>query len=140
MYPRCVTKAGNLVAQEQLWRVFRPIGGRWRGIAHVPNGNLRLRDEWAHVDARRHFSIDVNALWEFAPPTLVQECICGDIMAGIKSPTDCTLFGRQCVPSLTGGRMHGQQRRNLQDLAPVRRTSRSRRLPWRCLRSMTASR
>jgi hydrogenase expression/formation protein HypD len=98
MYPRCVTKAGNLVAQEQLWRVFRPIGGRWRGIAHVPNGNLRLRDEWAHVDARRHFSIDASALWEFAPPTLVQECICGDIMAGIKSPTDCTLFGRQCVP------------------------------------------
>jgi hydrogenase expression/formation protein HypD len=98
MYPRCVTKAGNLVAQSQLWRVFRPIGGRWRGIAHVPNGNLRLRDEWAHVDARRQFRIDVNALWDFAPPALVQECICGDIMAGIKSPADCRLFGKQCVP------------------------------------------
>jgi hydrogenase expression/formation protein HypD len=98
MYPRCVTKAGNLVAQEQLWKVFRPIGGRWRGIAHVPNGNLRLRDEWAHVDARRRFAIDVHALWDFAPPALVQECICGDIMAGIKSPTDCALFGRQCAP------------------------------------------
>ena len=50
---------GNLRAQEQLWRVFRPIGGRWRGIAHVPNGNLRLRDEWAHLDARRQFDIDL---------------------------------------------------------------------------------
>jgi hydrogenase expression/formation protein HypD len=98
MYPRCVTREGNRVAQEQLWKVFRPIGGRWRGIAHVPNGNLRLRDEWAHLDARKHFSIDISRLWDFAPAALVQECICGDIMAGIKSPTDCALFGRQCVP------------------------------------------
>ena len=98
MYPRCVTRAGNLRAQEQLWNVFRPIGGRWRGIAHVPNGNLRLRDEWAHLDARKQFEIDLNALWDYAPPLLVQSCICGDIMAGIKSPTDCSLFGRECVP------------------------------------------
>ena len=56
------------------------------------------RDEWAHVDARRQFQIDVTTLWDDAPPTLVQDCICGDIMAGIKSPTDCTLFGKQCVP------------------------------------------
>jgi hydrogenase expression/formation protein HypD len=98
MFPRCVTKQGNVRAQEQLWKVFRPIGGRWRGIAHVPNGNLRLRDEWAHLDARRRFDIDLEGLWDFAPPTLVQDCICGDIMAGIKSPADCALFGRQCVP------------------------------------------
>ena len=98
MFPRCVTEEGNLRAQEQLWTVFRPIGGRWRGIAHVPNGNLRLRDEWAHLDARRQFDIDLHSLWDHAPSALVQDCICGDIMAGIKSPTDCTLFGRECVP------------------------------------------
>ena len=98
MYPRCVTKEGNLRAQEYLWRVFRPIGGRWRGIAHVPNGNLRLRDEWAHLDARRQFEIDLRSLWEFAPSALVQDCICGEIMAGIKSPHDCALFGTACVP------------------------------------------
>ena len=98
MFPRCVTREGNGRAQEQLWRVFRPIGGRWRGIAHVPNGNLRLRDEWAHLDARRCFDIDLESLWRFAPPALVHECICGDIMAGIKSPTDCRLFGHDCVP------------------------------------------
>jgi hydrogenase expression/formation protein HypD len=98
MFPRCVTRAGNLRAQEQLWRVFKPIGGNWRGIAHVPNGNLRLRDEFAHLDARRQFDIDLESLWDFAPPTLVRECICGDIMAGIKSPTDCALYGTSCVP------------------------------------------
>ena len=103
MYPRCVTREGNLRAQAQLWRVFQPVGGRWRGIAHVPNGNLRLRDEWAHVDARRRFRIDVARLWDYAPPALAQHCRCGDIMAGIAAPSDCALFGRQCVPDAPVG-------------------------------------
>jgi len=97
-FPRCVSREGNLRAQEQLWRVFRPTGGRWRGIAHVPNGNLRLRDQWAHVDARRRFDIDLASLWDYAPPALVQSCRCGDIMSGIASPNDCTLYGKQCLP------------------------------------------
>ncbi len=103
MYPRCVTREGNRRAQEQLWKVFRPVGGRWRGIAHVPNGNLRLRDDWAHVDARRRFRIDVTGLWDYAPAPLVQECLCGDIMAGIAAPADCTLFGKECVPETPVG-------------------------------------
>ncbi len=102
-FPRCVTREGNLAAQEQLWRVFRPIGGRWRGIAHVPNGNLRLRDEWAHLDARRKYTIDVTSLWDYAPPQLANQCICGDIMAGIKNPVQCKLFNRECVPETPVG-------------------------------------
>lgn len=98
MFPRCVSREGNRVAQQQLWRVFRPVGGRWRGIAHVPNGNLRFRDEWARIDARRRFRIDLPSLWDYAPPALAQYCVCGDIMAGISTPSDCRLFGKECVP------------------------------------------
>lgn len=98
MFPRCVTPQGNQVAQAQLWKVFQPIGGRWRGIAHVPNGNLRLRDEYAAWDARRRFTIDVAKLWDFAPPKLLGQCVCGEIMSGSKSPHDCPLFGKECVP------------------------------------------
>lgn len=97
-FPRCVTREGNKAAQAELWRVFRPLGGRWRGIAHVPNGNLRLRDEYAHVDARRRFNIDVKKLWDYAPPHLANQCICGDIMAGIRNPYDCKLFNKECLP------------------------------------------
>ncbi|GIW53567.1 MAG: hydrogenase formation protein HypD [Gemmatimonadales bacterium] len=103
MYPRCVTSQGNLNAQRQLWRVFRTTGGRWRGIAHVPNGNLRLRDEFAHVDARRRFKIDLRGLWNRAPAGLTQVCICGDIMAGIAAPLDCPLFGKECIPETPVG-------------------------------------
>ena len=102
-YPRCVTREGNRRAQEQLWRVFWPVGGRWRGIAHVPNGNLRLRDEFARFDARRQFDINPGQLWAHAPTGLVQRCQCGDIMAGIASPTTCDLFGRECTPDAPVG-------------------------------------
>jgi hydrogenase expression/formation protein HypD len=98
MFPRCVTREGNIPAQEQLWRVFRPTGGRWRGIAHVPNGNLRLREEFAYIDARERFTIDLPSLWDYAPPQFAGQCICGDIMAGIKNPRDCRLFNKECVP------------------------------------------
>jgi hydrogenase expression/formation protein HypD len=102
-YPRCVTREGNRRAQDLLWSVFRPTGGRWRGIAHVPNGNLRLRDEHAALDARRRFTIDMSALWEHAPPKLVSRCVCGDIMAGIAVPTDCPIYGRECTPDTPVG-------------------------------------
>jgi hydrogenase expression/formation protein HypD len=103
MYPRCVTAEGNRNAQAQLWRVFRSVGGQWRGIAHVPNGNLRLRDEFAHVDARKRHRIDVRRLWTRSPSTLTQVCICGNIMAGIALPQECPLFGKECVPETPVG-------------------------------------
>jgi hydrogenase expression/formation protein HypD len=103
MFPRCVTKEGNRRAQEELWSVFRPVGGRWRGIAHVPNGNLRLRDEWADRDARRRFTIDLSSLWDYAPSALAADCICGDIMSGIASPSGCKLFGKECTPDAPVG-------------------------------------
>ena len=97
-YPRCVTPQGNLQAQRLLWEVFETEGGNWRGIAHVPNGNLRLRKKYAWVDARQRFDIDLSGLWEEAPPRLAHECVCGNIMAGIASPYDCRLFGKECTP------------------------------------------
>ncbi len=102
-FPRCVSREGNRNAQQKLWQVFRASGGMWRGIAHVPNGNLRLRDEFAHLDARRRFTIDLRRFWSTAPAALTQQCICGDIMAGIASPTDCPLFGKGCVPDAPVG-------------------------------------
>jgi hydrogenase expression/formation protein HypD len=98
-YPRCVSREGNLRAQELLWRVFRPVGGCWRGIAHVPNGNLRLRPALAEFDARQRFDIRPPDPGASAAGPLTQECICGDIMSGIASPETCRLFGRSCTPT-----------------------------------------
>jgi hydrogenase expression/formation protein HypD len=96
MYPRCVTPEGNRNAQEQLWKVFRLAGGRWRGIAWVPDGNLGLRPEWAHLDARQRFGLGAHAPAEVSD--LAKQCICGEIMIGRATPNDCRLFGTTCLP------------------------------------------
>jgi len=99
-FPRIVTREGNKRAQEQLWTVFEPSGGVWRGIARVPNGNLRLRDRFARQDARRRFAAEIAGA---ASPSGVarraDECRCGDIMAGIATPQDCRLYGKPCTPA-----------------------------------------
>jgi hydrogenase expression/formation protein HypD len=97
-FPRCVTKHGNRVALAQLWRVFELVGGRWRGIARVPNGNLRLRSEFAAHDARLRHAAVLGARAPLPAAPLLRECRCGEIMAGLASPNDCRLFGRECVP------------------------------------------
>lgn len=94
MYPRCVTKEGNVAAQNTMWKVFKVASGMWRGIADIPDGNLRIRDEYAHVDARKRFSIPL--LNTYAPREYADKCICGAIMSGMAKPTDCTLFGKEC--------------------------------------------
>jgi len=97
-YPRCVTREGNQAAQRTLWKVFEPRTGTWRGIAEVPDGNLDLKPGWAHLDARRRFTIDVKGVRDEAAAGLERECICGSIMMGLATPHDCTLYGTQCVP------------------------------------------
>jgi hydrogenase expression/formation protein HypD len=97
-YPRCVTREGNRHAQASLWRVFESADGPWRGIGVIPNGNLQLRKEWAALDARRRFRIDVSGLQQKARSELSRRCLCGKIMVGLVEPTDCPLFGRECVP------------------------------------------
>jgi len=96
-YPRCVTEVGNEPAQEQLWEVFTTESGEWRGIAHIPDANLVLRDEYADVSARERFDIDTEPL-SGTGSSLVDDCICGDIMAGRANPTDCDMFGEECTP------------------------------------------
>jgi hydrogenase expression/formation protein HypD len=101
MFPRCVTEHGNRNAQAQLWDVFTLGGGFWRGIAWVPDGNLVLRPEWAHADARvRH---GISGVREASTPAVSTACICGDIMVGRKTPHDCTIFGTTCVPEAPVG-------------------------------------
>ena len=68
-----------------------------------------------------------TSLWDYAPPALAQSCICGDIMAGISIAHRLPAVRQGVRAGDAGRRLHGQQRRHLQDLASVRRASRPRR-------------
>jgi len=97
-YPRCVTREGNRRAQEQLWRVFKMQSGHWRGIADIPEGNLEVREEFAHRDARRVYRVDPAIAAGDGPSDLATQCVCGSIMTGLKTPHDCALYGKECMP------------------------------------------
>jgi hydrogenase expression/formation protein HypD len=98
VYPRCVTREGNRAAQASLWKVFRTVTGRWRGIADVPDGNLELVPAFGHLDARRRFAIDTAAVRDAGAEDAAKGCICGSIMLGLATPDRCALFGKACVP------------------------------------------
>lgn len=102
-FPRCVSREGNRRALDVLFRVFETGDGDWRGIAHVPRGDLRLRSELAAHDATVRFEAELAA----APPVIARaeaaECRCGAIMTGLEQPTDCRLFGKQCRPDAPVG-------------------------------------
>lgn len=106
-FPRCVSPAGNTRAMALLNRVFEVGDGEWRGIARVPHGNLRLRPEYARHDASLHFAASLIPTHHGLDPELVAlrqgvggtgACLCGKIMSGSATPSDCKLFGTRCRP------------------------------------------
>lgn len=91
-YARAVRPEGNRHARELLDQVFRVVPRQWRGIGEIPESGLSLRPEYADMDAELRF--------ERTEPTAVETgvCISGEILQGLKKPTDCPAFGRQCTP------------------------------------------
>lgn len=102
-FPRCVSRDGNRRALAVLQQVFAPGDGDWRGIAHVPSGELRLRAEFAAHDASVRFADELGAAPPITPRADAAECRCGPIMTGRLQPTDCQLFGSKCRPEAPVG-------------------------------------
>lgn len=92
-YPRSVTEAGNLRAQELMRAVFRVGPALWRGIGEIPASGLYLREEFAAHDARREFGVE-GRLGEEKPPG----CRCAEVLLARAVPTDCPLYGTACTP------------------------------------------
>lgn len=99
-FPRCVRRDGNPRALAALNAVFALGDGDWRGIAHVPGGELRLRPAFAARDARVRYA---HLLEGAAVPTREDDCRCGAIMTGRATPSDCPLFGGRCTPETPVG-------------------------------------
>jgi hydrogenase expression/formation protein HypD len=93
-YARLVTPEGNRIAQRVMAEVLTLRSSfEWRGLGDLPDSALRLRDEYADLDAERRFEI------ETIPAADNPACECGVILRGIKQPADCKLFGTVCTPA-----------------------------------------
>lgn len=91
-YPRLVTREGNQAAQRIINRVFQPIDRNWRGIGLIPLSGWGLRPEYSAFNAEERFAVGHIQTRES------EVCIAGQIMQGLKKPTDCPAFGVLCKP------------------------------------------
>lgn len=95
-YKRSVSYDGNIVAQDLINKYFDQKDlFKWRGLGNIPKSGLKLRDEYAHLDAEKIYD-DVMPKEEIEDHKL---CICGDILRGMAKPTECQVFGTACKPS-----------------------------------------
>lgn len=95
-YKRVVNYEGNLKAQKLMNIYFEKMDlFRWRGLGNVPDSGLKLKEEFAYLDAEVVY-MDVLPIAEIEDHKL---CICGDILRGMAKPPECTIFGTACKPT-----------------------------------------
>jgi hydrogenase expression/formation protein HypD len=91
-YMRGVKPQGNKAALKLMYRVFEPGPASWRGVGIVPESGLLIRDEYRRFDAAKVFNVAVPETKENPA------CLCGEVLRGVKLPTECSLFGVGCTP------------------------------------------
>lgn len=93
-FTRAVVREGNRKALELIEETMELREAfDWRGLGTLPNSALRLRGEYAQFDAERRFDLS----YQHVPDHMA--CSCGDILKGLKKPTDCAIFGTTCTPA-----------------------------------------
>jgi hydrogenase expression/formation protein HypD len=92
-YHRVVNTKGNLIAQNVMNKVFEPGDEQWRGLGIIPLSGLKIAEKYSIFDAEKQFSVEVP---ESTEP---KGCICGQILRGMKTPMDCSLFAKKCTPA-----------------------------------------
>jgi hydrogenase expression/formation protein HypD len=91
-YARAVAREGNRAARDVVFEVFEIADRKWRGVGSIPKSGYRIRYEYRTHDAEKRFEVDAIATRES------ETCISGLILRGLKKPSDCPAFGRECTP------------------------------------------
>lgn len=91
-YTRLVKYEGNKNAINILEEVFDSCPSIWRGLGSINSGGLSLRSKYSKYDILNHLKL--NMLDE----KVINGCSCGDILIGVKEPTQCNLFKKVCTP------------------------------------------
>lgn len=92
-YTSVVREEGNPKALKLLDEFFEPADAHWRGIGTIPLSGLRLKERYNYRDIS--FIINTSISLSEKEPS---GCSCGEILKGIKTPDDCSLFGSVCTP------------------------------------------
>jgi len=91
-YSRVVLKEGNIEAKKIINKVFETNDRKWRGIGTIPSSGYKLKEEYKDFDAEHLYDI------EFIVKQESSLCISGQVLQGLKKPTECSAFGTKCTP------------------------------------------
>jgi hydrogenase expression/formation protein HypD len=92
-YTRAVKPEGNIKARLMMEEVFETRDDWWRGLGIIPKSGLKLKEKYAHYDIEKVEPLHLKFTDEN------KECICGEILKGLKIPPECKLFGIVCTPA-----------------------------------------
>lgn len=95
-HTRCVTEEGNLAARKILDEAFEICDAPLRGFGIVPKSGYRLKNGCNRFTAERIYPVRPME-------TETKGCMCGEVLRGDKTPSDCPLFGRACIPTRAVG-------------------------------------
>lgn len=90
LYKRAVSPDGNRQAEELVEKYFEPCNAAWRGLGEIENSGMALKSEFGVYDAGSR-----NLLKDAASDN---GCRCAEVIAGLKKPGQCPLFGKGCTP------------------------------------------
>ncbi|MCK4422010.1 hydrogenase formation protein HypD [candidate division WOR-3 bacterium] len=91
-YKRAVREEGNPTAQSLMNKIFKKGDTEWRGVGIIPESGLFIREEYSVYDAERNIEVCVEETKEHP------DCICGEILRGVKIPSECSMFRKVCTP------------------------------------------
>jgi len=91
-YARIVARDGNRPARDLIFEVFEVADRKWRGVGSIPKSGYRIRYEYREHDAEKLFEVDAIQTEESGL------CISGLVLRGLRKPSDCPAFGRECTP------------------------------------------
>ncbi|MCA1610734.1 MAG: hydrogenase formation protein HypD [Acidobacteria bacterium] len=77
---------------EGVLEVFEVGDRTWRGVGSIPKSGYKIRYEYRMHDAEKRFHVEEIATEESSL------CISGQILRGLKKPSDCSAFGTLCTP------------------------------------------
>lgn len=95
LYKNVVNRTKNQKAYDIVHKYFEPYNAAWRGLGEIAGSGMALKEEYSMYDAgSRELKNDYSHQ---------KGCSCGEIIAGLKRPSDCPLYGKVCTPESPKG-------------------------------------
>lgn len=91
-YKRAVTNMGNRSAKNYMNEVFTFCDTHWRGFGTIKESGL--------IPAGKYDKYNADNFMSYIPDYCEEDknCICPQILRGLKQPAECPLFAKTCVP------------------------------------------